>query len=50
MIDWLTEGVSKHESPVNNKEVKKTREIEDQQLTRENAYDYIGKNERINRG
>jgi hypothetical protein len=47
MIDWLTEGVSKHESPVNNQEVKKTREIEDQQLTRENAYDYIGKNERI---
>jgi hypothetical protein len=44
MIDWLTEGVSKHESA--NKEVKQSKQ-EEQQLGRENTHDYIRKNKRI---
>ena len=48
MIEWLTKQISKHESLINdNKEVKKSKQQEDQNLGRENAYDYIRKNERI---
>jgi hypothetical protein len=45
MIDWLTKQISKHESlDNNNKEVKKFKE-EEQNLGRENAHDYIRKND-----
>jgi hypothetical protein len=44
MIDWLREFISKQES--DNKEVKQSKE-EEQNLGRENAHDYIRKNERI---
>jgi hypothetical protein len=45
MIDWLTELISKHESlDNNNKEVKEFKE-EEQNLGRENAHDYIRKND-----
>jgi hypothetical protein len=49
MIDWLTKQISKHESPDNNnnKEVKKVKELEDQDYGRENSNDYVRKNERI---
>ena len=48
MIEWLTRQISKHESLINdNKEVKEFKEQEDQNLGRENAHDYIRKNERI---
>ncbi|MDQ4022575.1 MAG: hypothetical protein M3224_02470 [Thermoproteota archaeon] len=48
MIEWLTKQISKHESLINdNKEVKKSKQQEDQNLGRENAHDYIRKNERI---
>ncbi|MDQ3984253.1 MAG: hypothetical protein M3222_03770 [Thermoproteota archaeon] len=48
MIKWLTKQISKHESLINdNKEVKKSKQQEDQNLGRENAHDYIRKNERI---
>ena len=47
MIDTLRELVSKHNSlDNNNKEVKEFKE-EEQNLSRENAHDYIRKNERI---
>jgi hypothetical protein len=46
MIDWLTKQYSKYESHDNNKEVKRSKE-EEQNLGRENAHDYIRKNERI---
>jgi hypothetical protein len=46
MIDWLTKQISKYESLVNNKEeVKQAKQQEE--LGRENAKDYIRKNERI---
>jgi hypothetical protein len=45
MIDWLTVQISKHESPVNNK-IKKAKQLEEQDLGRENANDYIRKNTR----
>jgi hypothetical protein len=46
MIDWLTKQISKHESlDNNNKEVKQSKQQED--LGRENANNYIRKNERI---
>ena len=44
MIDWLRELVSKHES--DNKGVKES-EQQQEQLGRENTYDYIRKNETI---
>jgi hypothetical protein len=45
MIDWLTESISKQESlDDNNKEVKRSKE-EEQNLGRENAHDYIRKND-----
>jgi hypothetical protein len=46
IIDWLTKQISKYESFVNNsnkEELKKSEEV----LGRENAHDYISKNERI---
>ena len=47
MIDWLTKQISKHESlDNNNKEVKQSKQQEEE-LGRENAHDYIRKNERI---
>jgi hypothetical protein len=51
MIDWLTKQISKRELLVNNtdtnKEVKKAKQLEEQDLARENTNDYIRKNERI---
>jgi hypothetical protein len=48
MIDWLTKQISKHESLVNNnKEVKRSKGREQEELGRENTHDYIRKNERI---
>ncbi len=48
MIEWLTRQISKHESLINdNKDVEEFKEREDQNLGRENAHDYIRKNERI---
>jgi hypothetical protein len=45
MIDWLTKQISKHESlDNNNKEVKQSKQQE-QNLGRENAHDYIRKND-----
>ena len=45
MIDWLTKQISKYKSlDNNNKEVKRSRE-EEQNLGRENAHDYIRKND-----
>src|SRR5215203_599735 len=44
MIDWLTKQISKYESLDNNKEVKRSKERE-QEDGRENAHDYIRKNE-----
>ncbi len=50
MIDWLTKQISKYESldnSNNNKEVKRSKEREQEGLDRENVHDYIRKNERI---
>ena len=48
MIDCLTKQISKHESLNNNKEdVKKVKELEEQDFGRENTNDYVRKNERI---
>jgi hypothetical protein len=48
MIDWLSKQISKHEILDNdNKEVKESKEEEEQNLGRENVHDYIRKNERI---
>ena len=48
MIDWLTKQISKYQSLVNNsKELKKTKQLGEQDLGRENTNDYIIKNERI---
>jgi hypothetical protein len=45
MIDWLTKQISKHESlDNNNKEVKESKERK-QEYGRENAHDYIRKND-----
>ncbi len=44
MIDWLTKQISKYESLDNNKVIKKSEE-EEQELGRENAHDYIRKND-----
>ena len=44
MIDWLTKQISKHESLNNNKEIGRFKE-EEQKLGRENAHDYIRKND-----
>jgi hypothetical protein len=42
MIDWLTKQISKYQSPINNnKVIKKSEEV----LGRENAHDYIRKND-----
>lgn len=46
MIGWLTKQILKHESHDNNKEVKHSKE-EEQNLDRENTNDYIRSNERI---
>jgi hypothetical protein len=44
MIDWLSKQISKHESlDNNNKIIKKSHEEEE--LGRENAHDYIRKND-----
>ena len=49
MIDWLTKQISKYEllDSSNNKEVNRSKEREQEDLDRENAHDYIRKNERI---
>jgi hypothetical protein len=50
MIDWLTKQISKYESldnSNNNKEVKRSKKKEQEDLDRENVQDYIRKNERI---
>ena len=50
MIDWLTKQISKYESldsSSNNKEVKRSKEKEQEDLDRENVHDYIRKNVRI---
>jgi hypothetical protein len=47
MIDWLTKLISKHELLANNNEVKKVKELKEQDFGRENTNDYIRKNERI---
>ena len=47
MIDWLTESISKQKSLDNNKEVNESKQKEEGELDRENAHDYIRKNERI---
>jgi hypothetical protein len=47
MIDWLTKQISKHELLANNNEVKKVKELEEQDFGRENTNDYIRKNGRI---
>jgi hypothetical protein len=44
MVDWLTKQISKHESLNNNKAVKESKQQE-QELGRENAHDYIRKND-----
>jgi hypothetical protein len=44
MIDWLTKRISKNESLDNNKEVKQSKQQE-QELGREKAHDYIRKND-----
>jgi hypothetical protein len=46
MIDWLTKQISKKELLDNNinseeKEIKKVKQLEDQELGRENTHDYI---------
>ena len=46
MIEWLIKQISEYKSLDNNKEVKKAKQQE-QELGRENAHDYIRKNERI---
>jgi hypothetical protein len=50
MIDWLTKQISKKELLDNNsnskeKEVKKAKQLEEQDLGRENIKDYIRKND-----
>ena len=50
MIDWLTKQISKYKSldnSNNNKEVKRSKEKEQEDLDRENVHDYIRKNGRI---
>jgi hypothetical protein len=50
MIDWLIKQISKYESldnSNNNKEVKRSKEKEQEDLDRENVHDYIRKNGRI---
>jgi hypothetical protein len=48
MIDWLTKQISKYESlNSNQKEVKRSKEEEQEELGRENTNYYIRKNERI---
>jgi hypothetical protein len=47
MIDWLTESISNHESSLNNNKQVKESKQQQEQLGRENAHDYIRKNERI---
>ena len=48
MIDWLTKQISKYESLNYNKEdIKKVKELEEQDFGRENTNDYVRKNERI---
>jgi hypothetical protein len=51
MIDWLTKQISKKELLDNNsnskeKELKKAKQLEEQDLGRENTHDYIRKNTR----
>lgn len=43
MIDWLTKQISKYESHLNNKEVKESKQ-EEEEVGRENIRDYIRKN------
>jgi hypothetical protein len=45
MIDWLTKQISKYELHVNNNRVIKKSEEEEPVLGRENAHDYIRKND-----
>jgi hypothetical protein len=48
VINRLTELISKQESlDNNNKEVERSKEREQEELGREDAHDYIRKNERI---
>jgi hypothetical protein len=47
IIDWLTKQISKYESHLNNnnnKEVKESKQGEEEELGRENTRDYIRKN------
>jgi hypothetical protein len=44
MIDWLTKQTSRYESVHNKKEVKKSKEEQEQNLARENTNDYIRMN------
>src|ERR671924_254062 len=43
MIDWLTKQISTHESIDNNK--KEVKHFKEEELGRENAHDYIRKND-----
>jgi hypothetical protein len=45
MIDWLSKQISKYESPINNNNVIKKYEEDEPVLGRENAHDYIRKND-----
>jgi hypothetical protein len=45
MIDWITKQISKCESLDNNKEIERFKEEEQVELGRENAHDYIRKND-----
>jgi hypothetical protein len=45
MIDWLSKQISKYESPVNNNKVIKKSKEKEAVLGRENAHDYIRKND-----
>jgi hypothetical protein len=47
MIDWLTKQISKNESLASNKEVKESKQQQEQDLGKESTNDYIRKNERI---
>ena len=47
MIDWLTKQISKNESLVSNKEVKESKQQQEQDLGKESTNDYIRRNERI---
>ena len=48
MFDWLTKQIAKKESVINNnKEVKNSKQLQEQDFGRERTNDYMGKNKRI---